>query len=212
MAYTGEGANTGTREARSPTNACGFKSKEESSSTNDCLQHETRTMIVVRPERIADFASVRKINEEAFGQPNEADLVYALRMHVSPYISLVAQLDRQLVGHIFFSPVTVQSEEASFLALGLAPMAVLPEFQKQGIGSQLVREGLKECLRIRHPVVVVLGHPGYYTRFGFAPAKPKGILCRYPVPDDVFMVIELTPGALGGRRGMVTYHPDFDAV
>jgi putative acetyltransferase len=169
-------------------------------------------MIIVRPERPDDFASVRKINEEAFGQPNEADLVDALRRHVSPYISLVAQSDQRLVGHIFFSPVAIQAEEADFPALGLAPMAVLPEFQRQGIGSQLVREGLKECLHTGHSVVVVLGHPSYYPRFGFAPAKPQGILCQYPVPDDVFMVAELTPGALGGRRGTVRYHADFDAV
>jgi putative acetyltransferase len=167
-------------------------------------------MIVVRPEHPADFASVRKINEEAFGQPTEADLVDALRMHVFPYISLVAQADEQLVGHIFFSPVSIQSEESTFLALGLAPMAVLPGFQRQGIGSQLVREGLRECLRIGHSVVVVLGHPGYYPRFGFAPAKPQGILCQYPA--DVFMVAELTPGALEGRRGIVRYHADFDAA
>jgi putative acetyltransferase len=92
-----------------------------------------------------------------------------------PYISLVPVLDGLVVGHIFFSPVSIESESSIFTAMGLTPMAVLPEYQRQGFGSQLVREGLKECLRIGHNIVVVLGHPEYYPRFGFTPAKPKGL-------------------------------------
>lgn len=169
-------------------------------------------MIVVRTESLEDHKSVRRVNELAFEQPNEADLVDALRANARPYVSLVAVVDELVVGHIFFSPVSIESENSAFTAMGLAPMAVLPEYQNQGIGSQLVREGLKECERLGEDIVVVLGHPNYYPRFGFAPASLKGLRSEYDVPDEVFMVLELREGALGGRRGLVKYHPEFGKV
>ena len=155
---------------------------------------------------------MRRVNELAFEQPNEADLVDALRANARPFISLVAVVDEQVVGHIFFSPVSIESENGVFTAMGLAPMAVLPEYQNQGIGSQLVREGLKECQRLGHRIVVVLGHANYYPRFGFTPASLKGLRSEYDVPDEVFMVTELVPGALEERRGLVKYHPEFGKV
>lgn len=169
-------------------------------------------MIVVRAEKTEDHKSVRRVNELAFGQPNEADLVDALRANARPYISLVAVVDEQVAGHIFFSPVSIESEAGAFTATGLAPMAVLPEYQNQGIGTRLVREGLKECQRLGEHIVVVLGHPKYYPRFGFAPASLKGLRSEYDVPDEVFMVAELTVGALAGRQGLVKYHPEFNKV
>jgi putative acetyltransferase len=169
-------------------------------------------MIVVRTETTEDHKSVWRVNELAFGQPNEADLVDALRASARPYISLVAVVDEQVVGHIFFSPVSIESESGVFTAMGLAPMAVLPEYQNQGIGSRLVREGLKECQRLGHAIVVVLGHANYYPRFGFTPASLKGLRSEYDVPDEVFMVTELIPGALEGRRGLVKYHAEFGKV
>lgn len=168
-------------------------------------------MIIIRSETPEEYAAVHSINTLAFGSESEAALVDRLRA-VHPHISLVAVKDGQVVGHIFFSPVFVESENANFIAIGLAPMAVLPEFQNQGIGSQLVRQGLKECESQGHNVVFVLGHPNHYPRFGFSPAKVKGIGCEYPVPDEVFMVAELTPGALGGRTGLVRYMPEFAEV
>src|SRR5262245_63095508 len=104
----------------------------------------TSSTILIREEIEDDYAAVRRINELAFGQPLEANLVDALRANARPYISLVAVLDEEVVGHIFFSPVSVESEQEVFTAMGLAPMAVLPEYQNQGIGTRLVREGLKE--------------------------------------------------------------------
>ena len=169
-------------------------------------------MMTVRTESTKDDESVRRVNELAFEQPNEADLVDALRANAHPFISLVAVVDEQVVGHIFFSPVSIESESGVFTAMGLAPMAVLPEYQNQGIGSQLVREGLKECQRLGHGIVVVLGHANYYPRFGFTPASLKGLRSEYDVPDEVFMVTELVPGALEGRRGLVKYHPEFGKV
>ena len=169
-------------------------------------------MIVVRAEDIADRAAVHRINELAFGQPDEANLVDALRSKASPFISLVAVVDEQVVGHIFFSPVTIESDQGVFGAMGLAPMAVLPEYQNKGIGSQLVREGLKECQRLGQDIVVVLGHPEFYPRFGFAPASLKGLKSEYDVRDEVFMLLEMSEGALAGRRGLVKYHPEFAKV
>src|SRR6266567_3686247 len=169
-------------------------------------------MIVVRSERTEDHESVRRVNELAFEQPNEADLADALRANARPFISLVAVVDEQVVGHIFFSPVSIESGNGVFTAMGLAPMAVLPEYQNQGIGSQLVREGLAACQRLGDVVVVVLGHANYYPRFGFSPASLKGLRSEYDVADEVFMVTELIEGALGGRRGLVKYHPEFGKV
>ena len=169
-------------------------------------------MMTVRTESTKDDESVRRVNELAFEQPIEADLVDALRANARPYISLVAVVDEQVVGHIFFSPVSIESENGVFTAMGLAPMAVLPEYQNKGIGSQLVREGLKACQRLGHNIVVVLGHANYYPRFGFTPATLKGLRSEYDVPDEVFMVAELIEGALGGRRGLVKYHPEFSKV
>jgi putative acetyltransferase len=167
-------------------------------------------MITIRSEEAADQLSVRRVNELAFGQATEADLVDALRAKADPYVSLVAIVDGLIVGHIFFSPVSIESETGVFNAIGLAPMAVLPEFQNKGIGSRLVDEGLKSCRELGQEVVVVLGHPNYYPRFGFIPAHLKGLRSEYDVPDDTFMVLELSESALSGRRGLVKYHPEFN--
>ena len=169
-------------------------------------------MTTVRAEEEEDYPQVRRAIELAFGQADEARLVDALRTAADPNISLVAVADDRVVGHIFFSPVTIESDRSLFTAMGLAPLAVLPEYQNRGVGSLLVWEGLKQCLMIGHKVVVVLGHPGYYPRFGFTTAKLKGITCEYDVPDDHFMVAELEPGALKGRQGLVKYHPAFNEI
>ncbi len=166
-------------------------------------------MVTVRAEAAADIPAVHRVNELAFGRPGEADLVDALRAAARPYISLVAVDEGRVVGHIFFSPVTLEGEDSAIL--GLAPMAVLPEAQRRGIGSRLVRAGLEECRRIGCDAVVVLGHPEYYPRFGFVPASRKGLRCEYPVPDEVFMVTELRPNALS-RQGLVKYRPEFARV
>ncbi|MGH9907037.1 MAG: GNAT family N-acetyltransferase, partial [Pyrinomonadaceae bacterium] len=149
------------------------------------------------------------MNEAAFGGSDEATIVDALRKAASPHISLVAVTNGQVVGHIFFSPVKIEADEVVHRALGLAPMAVLPEWQRRGIGSQLVREGLKECQRIGFEIVVVIGHAKYYPRFGFRPAREKGLSCQFEVPDEVFMVAELSTGALNGVTGLVKYRPEF---
>jgi len=166
-------------------------------------------MLTIRPETPEDVDSIRYVNEQAFGQREEADLVEKLRNRGVVTLSLVAVLADQSVGHILFSPVTIESECSSFEAITLAPMAVLPEYHRKGIGSQLARAGLEGCQRLGHEVVVVVGHPAYYPRFGFAPAKPQGIDCEFEVPEEAFMILELRRGALAGKGGTVKFQPEF---
>jgi putative acetyltransferase len=169
-------------------------------------------MTAVRAETPGDRAAVREVNERAFGRAAEADLVDALREQARPHLSLVAEAEGRVVGHVFFSPVSIESEAGTSEAVALGPMAVLPEFQGRGVGSALVRRGLEECRRLGWGVVFVLGHAEYYPRFGFAPAAAKGLRSEYPVPDEVFMLVELHPDALAGRTGLVKYHPAFGSV
>ena len=168
--------------------------------------------MLIRAERASDAPAVRSVNEAAFGATTEADLVDLLRDQASPVISLVAEDAGVLVGHILFSPVTLANNPGAAVVMGLAPMAVLPLFQRRGIGSALVRAGLDACRGLPAGAVVVLGHAEYYPRFGFAPASRFGLTSEYDVPDDVFMALELEPGALRGRTGLVRYHDAFGNV
>jgi len=161
--------------------------------------------IVVRAEQPGDYSAVRAIHVAAFGGTQEANLVDALRSQAG-VTSLVAVRSGQVLGHILFSPATVEGTPI----VALAPMAVKPGHQRQGIGSRLVREGLQSVGAAR--ACVVLGHPEFYPRFGFAPAPPQGITCPWPVPDEVFMVVALSPPRLEGLRGVVAYHPAFTAL
>jgi len=166
-------------------------------------------VLVIRPEIPEDVDSIRHVNQQAFGQEDESKLVEKLRNNGVLTISLVAVQDNEIIGHIAFSPVKVESERSSFEAIALAPMAVLPAHQRKGIGSQMVRAGLEECRRLGHEVVVLVGHPDYYPRFGFMPAKPGGIDCEFEVPEEAWMILELRAGALAGRRGTVRFRPEF---
>lgn len=165
----------------------------------------------IRPERPEDISSIRHVNESAFDTAAEADLVDALRQQAHPIVSLVAADGDEVVGHILFSPMTLPSHAGPQI-MGLAPMAVLPGSQRQGIGSALVRAGLDECRRLGVGAVVVLGHATYYPRFGFVPASRFSLKSEYDVPDEVFMALELIPDALHGRGGTIRYHPAFAAM
>ena len=166
-------------------------------------------MITIRLETPGDVASIRYVNEQAFGQKEEAEIVEKLRDRAALTFSLVAFQGNEVVGHIAFSPAVVASQSSNFVAIALAPMAVLPAHQRQGIGGQLVRAGLEECRNSGYEIVVVLGHPTYYPRFGFVPANQKGINCEFEVPEEAFMVLELHEGALAGRGGVVKFRPEF---
>jgi len=166
-------------------------------------------MVTIRAEKYEDITAIRHVNNKAFGQKDEAELIDKLRNRGVLTISLVAIMNRQVVGHIAFSPVTVESESSNWQAIALAPMAVMPEYQRKGIGSQLVRAGLNECQRLDHQIVVLVGHPDYYPRFGFVPAKHKSINCEFEVPEEAWMLLELHEGALAGRKGTVRFQPEF---
>src|SRR5262245_15875899 len=168
-------------------------------------------MIELRPEMPADVAGGHGADAAGMGQAGEARRVGALRAAGAATVSLVAVDGGEVVGHILFSPVTVEPASACPM-LGLAPMAVVPGRQRQGIGSGLVRRGLELCRDQGAEAVVVLGHAEYYPRFGFVPASRFGLSCEYPVPDDVFMAQELCQGSLAGTRGLVRYHAAFAAL
>jgi putative acetyltransferase len=169
-------------------------------------------MLCVRRERPEDIAAIRMVNTLAFGRSDEASLVEALRAGGKAVLSLVAVEDDCIVGHILFSPVTIASGDRILPALGLAPMAVVPERQRCGIGSRLVEAGLAECRRAGYDCVVVLGHPTYYPRFGFVPASRYGVKSEYVVPDEAFMILVWEEGVLKGQGGLARYQPEFHSV
>lgn len=165
----------------------------------------------VRPETKTDRAAVRAVNEAAFTTRAEADLVEVLRDKRIELVSLVADFDRDVVGHILFSRVA-HSERSDLHLMGLGPMAVVPHHQRKGIGSALVREGLRRCKELGCCAVVVVGHPRYYPRFGFVPAARYALQSEYDVPADVFMVAELEAGVLKGAPGVIRYERAFASV
>jgi putative acetyltransferase len=165
--------------------------------------------VSIRLAQSRDAADVRETNEQAFGSPLEARLVEALR-GAPDSVSLVATMDDRVVGHILFTPVTIEPS-ATVRVAALAPMSVRPIYQRQGVGSQLVRAGLEECRQRGYTAVVVVGHPEYYPRFGFVPAHTRSLDCEFPVPQEAFMALELDAGALTGLSGVVRYRPEFAA-
>jgi putative acetyltransferase len=161
----------------------------------------------LRSEKESDYLGIDEVNERAFGQTNEGALIRKLRSTPKfiPELSLIAEAQGQIVGHILFFPIEIRGDSGIFSSLALAPMSVLPEFQKQGIGSRLVQEGLKRAARLGFTSVIVLGHAEYYPRFGFLKASRWGIQAPFKVPDEVFMALELVPDGLRDVRGTVVY-------
>jgi putative acetyltransferase len=167
-------------------------------------------VVTIRPETPADANRVRHVNELAFGQSLEADLVDRLRQTCTDSLSLVAE-DDGVVGHILFTPVAIENAERRVVGMGLAPMAVLPDRQRQGIGSQLVKRSLDILRARRCPFVVVVGHPEYYPRFGFETASTHGLASQWEgVPDAAFMVLVLDEPAMAGVAGVAKYRTEFD--
>jgi putative acetyltransferase len=165
----------------------------------------------IRPETAADHDAIRHVNRLAFGQDAEARLVGALREGGYGRASLVAEKDQQVVGHILFSDLPIVTKAGTVPSLALAPMAVLPEVQNQGIGSALVRCGLEVCTEQGHRIVVVLGHPHFYQRFGFSSKLAAHLKSPYS-GRECFMAVELVPGALDGVMGRVQYPSPFEAL
>lgn len=171
--------------------------------------------LTIRPETATDYAFVYEINKIAFGQDAEARLVDLLRQNIEfiPGLSLVAQLGPQIVGHILFSKIYIEDHCGNrFESLALAPLAILPEFQKKGIGKKLVRCGLQKAAELGFKSVIVLGHEHYYPKFGFRPAGRWNINAPFEVSANAFMAIELVQDGLNGVSGTVVYSKEFDGV
>ncbi|MCJ2513987.1 MAG: N-acetyltransferase [Candidatus Thermoplasmatota archaeon] len=171
--------------------------------------------ILIRGERKEDYDDIKKINDLAFGQENEGRMVEALRKTrgYNPKLSLVAELNNNIVGHILFYPIKIKNEKKEFTALSLAPMAVCPKYQNKGIGNKLVIKGIEVAREYGFGAVIVVGHPKYYPRFGFQPASNWRMQLPFDVPDDVFLALELRNNYLKSFRGKVEYPREyFDAL
>ena len=166
--------------------------------------------MIIRPEEPGDIDAIHHVHAQAFGQPQEAQLVAALRAAGKALISLVALEEERVVGHILFSPVSVTTKPDGWRAAGLAPLAVLPAWQRRGIGAELMRAGLQACHDAGLALVVVLGGH-YYARFGFARASDAGLENEYGA-DEHFMALPLQEGALQRVSGLVCYAVEFQEI
>lgn len=168
-------------------------------------------MIAIRKEKAEDILPIRDIHEAAFGRPAEAKIVDALRRNVSNYLSLVADDEGRLVGHILFTPAVIEYAGERIVGMGLAPMAVIPDYQRQEIGSNLVTQGLKDLRKRGCPFVIVLGYPEFYSRFGFTPASRRNIRCQWEeVPDEAFLIFVLDQQAMRGVKGVAHFRKEFN--
>ena len=161
----------------------------------------------LRTEEIRDQPAIRSLVEYAFGRPDEADLVDRLRSEAVVLASIVAEVNDRVVGHALFSRVTIEGDGRVVSAVALAPVAVLPYCQRRGVGSALIRHGIDLLREGGEKIILVLGDPGYYPRFGFSCEKAR--LLETPFPRDAFMAMELKPGALNGVHGKVVYPAAF---
>jgi putative acetyltransferase len=162
----------------------------------------------IREETAADVDAIREVNRLAFAQDQEGNIVDALRSNSAALLSLVATIDGEVVGHIMYSPASIG--EVTGAALG--PMAVLPDFQRQGVGSRLVEAGNQRLKTARCPFIIVVGHAEYYPRFGFTPASKHNIRCEWDLPDEVFMLAVLDPMKMQGVSGLAKYRHEFSTV
>jgi len=173
--------------------------------------------VSIRKENSFDHNWVVELTEKAFetleiSDHNEGKLVDRLRKAPTfiDELSLVAELNGQVVGHILFTPIIIDNGVQQFQSLVLAPVSVLPEYQKQGFGGQLIRAGHQKAKELGFQSAILFGHPEYYPRFGYKPASIWGI--KSPIPllsDDVFMAVELSEGSLSSVSGMVIFPPEF---
>lgn len=164
--------------------------------------------MTIRHERPEDTAAIRDVHRRAFGQEQEGRIVDALRANGAVLLSLVAEDGDEVVGHVTFSPLQV----GDVTGATLGPMAVVPERQRQGIGSRLVEAGIDHLARARCPLIGLIGHPSFYPRFGFRPASARGITCAWDVPDEAFMVLVLDDAAMAGVSGSAVFRDEFSSV
>ena len=175
---------------------------------------ELEVMILeIRREAYSDASQICRINQLAFGRATEADVIDRLRRNCPDFISSVAVVDDQIVGHCLFTPAWLEAPQGRVIGMGLAPVAVLPDYQNCGIGGKLIQTGLLEIQELGWPFVIVLGHPGYYPRFGFEIASKYGIRCEYnAVPDEAFMIVVFDQSVLPPKGAVAHYRPEWAEV
>ncbi len=164
----------------------------------------------IRREQPADIKQIDAVYAKAFDTDAETILVNSLRDSGVPLVSLVYEDGKDIIGHILFTQVDLLGDDSGVRIMGLAPMGVLPRDQYRGIGSSLVKAGLDECKSEGYDAAVVLGYTGFYPKFGFVSSAKFGIKTEFNVPEEVFMALELKPGTLNGKEGIVKFHKAFD--
>jgi len=164
----------------------------------------------IRREAPGDTRQIRQVNELAFERTAEADVIERLRLTCPDFVSFVAVVDGQIVGHILFTPAWLESPLGRVDGMGLAPLAVLPDYQNRGIGGKLIQAGLAEIQALGWPFIIVLGHPGYYPRFGFETASKYRVRCEYDaVPDEAFMITFFDRNILSPAGAVAHYRSEW---
>ena len=179
-------------------------------TTQDSSARQPASQFVIRPESDDDTPGIRRVLLAAFGGAAEADLVESLRIHGALTISLVACAGGEILGHVAFSPMRVDGQSDKDDLLGLAPVAVHPQWQRQGIGTAMIQRGLDESRKRAAAFVFVLGEPGFYARFGFIPARTCGLRCVYAAAPDAFQMLSLNDAVAVPSPGLIRYRPEFD--
>jgi putative acetyltransferase len=159
-----------------------------------------------------DYTGIHNTIRLAFAREDEANLVHSIRGNNAIFIlelSMVAEVNSTIIGHAMLSKVTIVNESNEYDALALAPVSVHPDYQKMGVGTQMIHKLLDTAKELGHTIVIVAGHASYYPRFGFVPARAKGIEAPFPIADDCFLVLELKENALDGITGTVKYSKEF---
>jgi len=166
-------------------------------------------MFTIREETPEDYSSIFEINKQAFGQELESKLIDALRKSGALLLSLVAELDGEIVAHIAYSEAPIVNEDVTVQAVCIAPLAVKPSHQKMGYGTAIIRMSFDILTERGYSIVLVMGHAEYYLRFGFEKASAYGIHWEHEYPDEAFMVKVLKTSALDGVSGTVHFRPEF---
>ncbi len=165
--------------------------------------------LTIRDEAPSDIDAVHDVEELAFGRAFEADAVDALQRNRKTVLSLVAEVEGAIVGHILFARTTIETGTSTVIEASLGPIAVLPDRQHQGIGSAMILAGVARCRELGFGSVFLLGNPAYYGRFGFRPASEHGIAYHQALSrPDAFQVLELHEGALRGVAGIAHEEPE----
>lgn len=168
-------------------------------------------MITVREENKSDLIAIKNVNDKAFGQPQEGNVIDKIRASDSRVLSMVAEIDKNVVGHIFYSTAEIAYDNEKIVGMGLAPLAVLPEYQRQGIGKRLINESISILRKRSVPFIIVLGHKDYYPKFGFEIASKYGIKCQWEnVPDEAFMILILDKEKMLNIHGVARYRDEWN--